>query len=683
LFLVLCLSCFEPMIRPVRSAPEVANSGFEESQGGPGYREALVDGKWTQKAVGGPQPRGWLTRIYAGDIQPGLDPRIRHRGRYSASLQSRSPHRAASGAIYQAIEAKLQKGQDYTITFWVKKTPLARTGISVWADGGAHFQSQAYWDFQADFSQWQRIRFCFQARRTTARGFWILLHLKGVLGDQVWFDDVSCQPGRPQADEPETPGLDERVPAAAKARGYAFFGLECFDGVASPLQPRDMTDTCRVTVDVCPGEFAVSSLGIYAVRALQNLRIASGDLVGPQGAIKAANVDLRVVKRWRQKRPIWTMQPPPCVVMPDYLVPELLLKDDRWGDRNRPRGFHPQVRLTGPVVTDLPAKAAKQIWITAHVPDAASPGLYDGALTFEEQDGADATVDLTLNVLPFKLVPPSEILGAYVNTGYRFGRNPAVYPDSRYERKLEDLRDHGLNSVAILDGVDREQVQGEWSLQWAHLRRALECRKKHGLDRFNMFEGFIWATEGTRSLYRGQTDPDAQALAQWYVQALNRAVREAGFRPLTYYLIDEPHCRANGVEETRRLGRLIQEAGGQTCTAATLPAYKAIGPAIDVPIVGLGLDTRRYLQNLRDGQTPPRDHPILCYWQFWEEHPLLNRYLFGCFLWASGLDGAVPYGYQHFGGQGDPYNDFDTAGHVRGLSQSERPSGDPTVGGLP
>jgi hypothetical protein len=110
------------------------------------------------------------------------------------------------------------------------------------------------------------------------------------------------------------------------------------------------------------------------------------------------------------------------------------------------------------------------------------------------------------------------------------------------------------------------------------------------------------------------------------------------------------------------LGQLIHDAGGRTCTAITLPAYKAIGDAIDTPILGLGLDARKYLQALRDGEVARPEHPILCYWQFWEECPLANRYLFGYLLWASGLDGAIPYGYQHFGGSGDPYEDLDAPG---------------------
>ncbi len=177
-----------------------------------------------------------------------------------------------------------------------------------------------------------------------------------------------------------------------------------------------------------------------------------------------------------------------------------------------------------------------------------------------------------------------------------------------------------------------------------------------------MFEGFIWATEGMNPLYKGRFDPETNALLQWYVRALNGAVREAGLRPLTYYLIDEPNILADGVEDSKQLGQLVHEAGGRTCTALTLPAYQAIGSAIGVPILGIGLNTRRHLEALRNGEEPIREDPLLCYWQFWEEHPLLNRYLFGYFLWASGLDGAIPYGYQHFGGSGDPYDDFDTGG---------------------
>ena len=645
LLVILCCSCTGPVVLSDQTTLQVTNGGFEETDG----------------SADRPQPRGWMTRVYAGEVRSGLDSQVRHAGRYSATIESLSRDESASAAIYQEIGHGLEEGRHYTVTFRLRKTPLARAGISVWSDGGAHFESQAYWDFQADFTEWQEVQFCFQAGRDS-RSFGIYLVLSGVAGDQAWFDDVSVQPGRPEAEEPQTPGPGVGVPPAAQTRGYAFFDVTVFDEIPPWHSPQNLSDAPQMTLALCPGEFAAGSVGVHAFRPLTSLRIASSDLRGPEGTIQAADVDVRLVKWWRQRMPLWSSQPPPTVVMPDYLVGELLLKDDRWNDDNRPRGFDPDIRLTGPCVTDVQAGTCKQVWITVRVPDAAPPGQYTGSLTFEEEGGPASTVDLTVNVLPFTLAEADKILGAYVNSGYGFGRDRATYPDARYEKKLQDLRDHGLNSLAILDGVSREQVEGEWVLQWDDLRTALEYHRQYGLDRFNMFEGFIWATEETLPLYRGRFDPEAEAVLQWYVRALNEAVDEAGLRPLTYYLIDEPHVRPDGVAETQRLGRLIQEAGGRTCTAVTLRGYKAIGQPLDTPILGLGLDARRYLQAVIDGDAPPPAHPILHYWQFWEEYPLLNRYLFGHFLWASGLDGAIPYGYQHFGGSGDPYDDFDTAG---------------------
>ena len=651
-----------PLVGSAEAPLDVANSGFEVTDGGPTYQEVLVDDQWTQPSVEDPQPRDWLTRVYAGSVRSALDPRVRHGGNYSLTLQPLSRDPAASANIYQQFAHNLEEGRDYTVTFWVRKTPLAKAGISVWSDGGAHFESQANWDFQADLTRWQKIEFCFSARRTTTQGFWIMLSMHGAAGEQVWFDDVSCRAGRPGDDELRAPTSPQRVPPAAKARGYAFFDPVGLGPITPASQPRRLSSSARLTIDACPGEFAAGSVGIYAVRDLENLRVDSGELVDPEGTIDADEVDVQVVKCWRQRRSLWTTQPPPYVVMPDYLVPELLLKDDRWDDANRPQGFNAEVRLTGPVVTDLPAGTCKQLWVTVHVPEAVPPGLYQGSLTLDEANEPASTVDVILNVLPFQLADTPEILGAYVNTGYGFGRDRAAYSDSRYERKLQDLRDHGLNSVSILDGVGREQVDGEWALRWDDLRRALERREQYGLDRFSMFEGFVWDTEETVPLYRGGSSPEAEASLRWYVRALNEAVAEAELAPLTYYLNDEPHSHPNGISDARRLGQLVHEAGGQTCTAVTATAYEEIGPAIDIPILGIGLDTRRYLRAVRDGRASPSEHPLLCYWQFWEEHPLLNRYVFGYFLWASGLDGAIPYGYQHFGGSGDPWDDFDTSG---------------------
>jgi len=196
IFLIVCASCIGPAAHPDSAPPEVRNGGFEEIQGEP---DAL-------------QPKDWSMRVYGGEVRSGLDAQVRHDGQYSATLEALSTQDPASAALYHEMGHKLQEGQYYTVTFWVKKTSLAKVGIRVWADGGAHFESQAYWDFQSDFTQWHKIQFCFQARRTATKSFGIWLSLSGVAGDQVWYDDVSCQPGRPALEEPEPQGLAERHP---------------------------------------------------------------------------------------------------------------------------------------------------------------------------------------------------------------------------------------------------------------------------------------------------------------------------------------------------------------------------------------------------------------------------------------------------------------------------------------
>ncbi len=639
---LLLWSCSLPVALSDQPRLQVTNGGFEDTAGS---AENL-------------QPVGWLTRIYAGTVRSGLDSQAPRTARYAASMESLSVGESASAAMYQEIGCGLEEGQDYTVTFQLKKTPLARAGVSVWTDGGAHFETQAHWDFQADFTQWREVQVCFQARRDS-RSVGVYLSLVGVTGDKAWFDDVSLHAGRPDPPDVHSTRPASQASRAERARGYALFDVPLFEEVPPWHRPQETVAAQVITIAVSPGEFAAGSVGVYALRELRNFSVSCGDLKGTRAIIPAEDVDLRLVKWWRQRRGLWSSQPPPAVVMPDYLTPELLLKDDRWDDESHPRGFDADIRLTGPCITDVPEGSCRQVWIVVRVPEDARPGRYSGRLTFKEEGRTASTVGLNLDVLPFKLAETDKVLGAYVNTGYGFGRDLATYPASRYAAKLRDIRDHGLNSLAILDGVSRTEVDGEWDLHWDDLRAALENHQQYGLDRFSMFEGFIWATQETLPLYRGRGDAQAEATLQWYVRAINEAVLEAGLKPLTYYLIDEPHVRPDGIAETRRLGRLIQEAGGRTCTAVTLHDAKAIGEALDTPIVGLGLDTRRYLQAVTDGVTLAPEQPVLCYWQFWEEYPLLNRYLFGYLLWASGLDGAIPYGYQHFGGSGDPYDDFD------------------------
>lgn len=643
---------------------ELRNPDFEEHHNGPTYKEVLIDGQWTTPQVRAPQPTGWRTRVWTGNVHAVLDNRIRHKGKRSVRIESLANDGAGSGGVYQQIDYNLREGQFYTLVFHVKKTPLAEIGASIWSDGGAQFQTQANWNFNANFTEWQKIEYTFEASKTSTKGFWVVFKLKGGRGERAWFDDVLMHEGViAQAVAPSVnPDVTRVITPTVQARGYSFFEITNFETVLPSHKPERLKSFSTVHIDACPGEFAAATFGIHAIRDTSSLTIDASDLVGESGLIRAAEVDLRVVKCWKQRRPRWTSQPPPTVVLPEYMMPELLLKDDAWNADNRPRGFDPDIRLTGPVSTRLSANTSKQIWMTVQVPSDTAPGRYTGYVTIESASDAPASrLELTVNVLPFRLAEANKIFGAYVNKGYTFNRDPKLYPQARYESKLRDLRDHGLNALPILDGLDREQVDGEWVLRWDDVRTALAYNKSYGLDAFQPFQGFMWAMlKATYPLYKGEFKPETNALLQWYTKELNQALQTEGFRPVTYYMVDEPHIYDDGIKRSQTFGQLFHQAGGLTTTAVTYHTWHKLKDAIDIPILDVGLEARQYLQSLADGKAQRQsEHPLLCYWQFWEEYPLFNRLQFGYFLWASGLDGVIPYGYQHFGGSGDPYDDFD------------------------
>ena len=96
---------------------------------------------------------------------------------------------------------------------------------------------------------------------------------------------------------------------------------------------------------------------------------------------------------------------------------------------------------------------AAQVWLTVKVPEDAKAGVYAGTARLNVAGRPEASVKLTLRVLPFTLPPAPIEMALYT---------PKVPPDDAlFEKELVDLREHGLNAMEptlAAEVASRDQV---------------------------------------------------------------------------------------------------------------------------------------------------------------------------------------------------------------------------------
>ena len=427
-------------------------------------------------------------------------------------------------------------------------------------------------------------------------------------------------------------------------------------------EPREVGRT--LSVFAAPGEYEPASLSIYAARDLTGVEVRAGDLRDGNGnVIPGEAIDIRVVKVWYQGG---AEQEFGEVV----LVPELLLKDDgliEADTRNRrnilhfadtfPCGFSEtptRVPADGPALApvNVPAGTAKEFWLTVHVPEVASPGVYTTTVQVMPANAPPDELHLQVVVLPFTLREPEKVFAIYY-----YGPSSMFYsqdPDGAL-LELADMRAHGLNSAHMFGYYIHTRVEknasGRWEVDLEPLMQNLDLRVRVGLTGPTVFAlgNYVCRDPDFRSFWSGNDSEENIAKVTDVVRAIEKRVEERGYPELYYYGVDEP--AGENLAKCARIFEVFRNAGGKTTTAVYNDELaSALSPFLDMPIYGI-MQEKLYREPVTEKQFPLQ----LNYWHPLE-NPNVDRFRYGLFVWRSGLDGAAPYAYRHVY-QGDPYHD--------------------------
>lgn len=358
---------------------------------------------------------------------------------------------------------------------------------------------------------------------------------------------------------------------------------------------------------------AVTFAVVAGASGIRNLSLEISDLRGPDGALIAKDaIDARVVKVWRQAGLHWEV----FGKHDSILVPELLLKDDRiaFDEKRDEKGNYlaPHV-LNVPFGTDVPAHTVKQVWLNIDVPAAAASGTYRGALTLRAEAGfTTRRVDITLEVLPFRLPDPKLTYGIY----YRWRpwtEGKRGISERGFMADLTELRKVGFNSITAPDSPE--------------LKRWLLAMKQAGM------KGPVVITGGRKR----ERAPKATEVC-----------REVGMEPY-FYGVDEPNGKER-FDQHRQLSGQLHSLGAKVMTAilpSTARKLAALGEPLDWANHAIqNGHASPFIWALRQGKEQKMAPFETYYWQVYQENPTRNRLVCGFYLWTSGLEGAFPYEYQ-------------------------------------
>jgi len=383
-----------------------------------------------------------------------------------------------------------------------------------------------------------------------------------------------------------------------------------------------------------PGEMISASFSVEASEHVE-LSLQVSELATEQGALP---VELHLVHIWDQAGiGLYQSDRQP--------VAELLLKSDReplsdgyQAACGHKRHFYrrgnyyraPDARLSGEVSATLRAGEKKQFWISAKLPDNATPAIYHGfvSVSLTTESSREEHLPLRLEILPIHLAEPPQDLFLWYK-GVLDCRLPQHYvSESIMRAQLQDIRDHGFTSIS-LGQVSPEYLQG-----------AIDIARAVGFRRNVLLEGPF------DRRYSG--------------------LRFGELRPI-YYLSDKLDLRRFSFSTRHhfRNWKFARAAGGASMCSLMRRDFSRrllddqdIGHAPD--IFNYYLPSNLDYFRMHAAFTELRNHKTYYYWQCHMEKPDLHRVLAGLFLWKSKADGIAPYCYQHrprF--PNSAFNDFD------------------------
>jgi hypothetical protein len=301
-----------------------------------------------------------------------------------------------------------------------------------------------------------------------------------------------------------------------QAAGMLAWTVPYWEGIAPWSRPSNRTGEPAARIAVARGEYEPITVAVAPLRDL-DLGVRIEEAKGPEGAILPANCfEVRLVqyRETRRSEGIYTPK----------------------------ESFMTSVR--GPVA--LQSALAQRVWITLHVPDDASPGVYRGAIVLQSQGASPLRIPMEVEVLPLTLPDSSEALFAWyyrdpgqLNYFFNFF-DPGLKP-GQLEREMRDLKAHGCNSLEFpAPAIKSISAQGDVEFDFSTWDLYAETAWRVGMGLEHPPQTFIIELAnslGKKGIKEG-TEPFALAYRSAVLKLEEWSRRER--LPLVFWVVDEP-----------------------------------------------------------------------------------------------------------------------------------------------
>jgi len=304
----------------------------------------------------------------------------------------------------------------------------------------------------------------------------------------------------------------------------------------------------------------------------------------------------------------------------------------------------------------------KQFWLTYHAAEDTPPGRYRGRLDIHPEHGHPTTLDVELELLPFRLQRPTQLaVGMTYFSPVQYSYFGAQRFWDRIAAEFADMRAHNMTAVqyAGLRMDDYTRIGRAFDLyRQAGFEQPVYLLESHGLLNRLRREGGDWASDAFDSRY--------VSLVRDFLQQ----ARTRGWSPVIINFGDE-FTNSASEDIGARLARSLKTIPG-IVAGADANGYREIqllAPLVDVLSFNngwggpTGVNQGRRLLNrktvefvLQAGATP------------WLVNIGIDRFSNGYWLWKMarlGIRGKMEWIYRNYNGM--PYNSFDAqplSGHA-------------------
>ncbi len=430
--------------------------------------------------------------------------------------------------------------------------------------------------------------------------------------------------------------IDDGTPSPAATpedleRGFLAFKrnyLRCVYPNTVPKPEEILQPGNKLSVRTSPGEYEPVAVGIYPLEDGKEFSLYVTDLTGPESKkISTGNVNVQLVNY-----AFFPVGPRPlnqCMALPKDLHVKRSIR--------------------------LKKNETRQYWLTVHVPEDASPGVYTGEVVL--RGGKKYSIPLEVEVLPIVLESPPGVdfvmlfekafreIGWLSNSG-----STEKIPDdtvvlSRGRIIYRDLKAHGMTCASpYCHDVYREKANGDPYLPVAET--ALEEAKRAGLMGpaicvyTKMFKTEkLNRSTGTYAEYNPEVQPkQAKKIAEY----LTRKAKENGWPQPVICAIDEPAEPARN-QIAVELNRAIKEVpGAMTHLACTQYSLKNPFPWIDIVNFNTFLYDPAEIEKVKKAGKKIwiYDNASVI-----RVNAARSRFVYGLFGWRAGLDGVTSWTY--------------------------------------